>query len=81
MPNAVSGDGDDKGYSYTVDAALDDVQIYYNKALPKLGWDLFASGQGEGKSVLMMYQKGSETLTILAVADMDGLTLVTLLKT
>lgn len=80
MSNAVSGDGDDKGYSYTVDATLDYVQIYYNKALAKLGWSLIGTGQGKGKSILLFYQKGSETLTILAVADVDELTLVMLVK-
>jgi hypothetical protein len=81
MPNAVSGDGDDKGYSYTVDATPDDVQKYYDKALAKLGWSAFATGKEEGKSVLMFYQKGSEMLSLLAVSDaVDGLTLVMLVK-
>jgi hypothetical protein len=81
MPNAVSGDGDDKGYSYTVDATVNEVQKYYDKALAKLGWSAFATGKGEGDSVLLFYQKGSEMLTLLAVSDAaSGLTLVVLVK-
>lgn len=81
MPNAVSGDGDDKGYSYTADATPSDVQKYYDEALAKLGWSAFATGKGEGKSVLLFYQKGSEMLSLLAVSDaVDGLTLVVFVK-
>ncbi len=81
MPNAVSGDGDDTGYSYTVEATVEDVQKYYDKVLAKSGWSAFATGKGKGESVLMFYQKGSEMLTLLTVADSaDGLTLVVLVK-
>ena len=59
MPNAISGEEDGNGYTFAVDAPLEEVKIYYNRALIKLGWDLFATGQEEGKSELMFYQKDS----------------------
>ena len=77
MPGAAEGAEEDGAYSYTVNASVGEVQVYYEKQMPLAGWAYFASGEGEAGNLLLMYQKDNITATI-GVITQDGSTLVLL---
>ena len=80
MPSALAGDGDNKGYSFTVKAASDEVQNFYTKEMSKLGWNMFASGQGTTSTVLLIFMKGTDTASVSIIPQTDGLMYVMLVK-
>lgn len=80
MPDAIAGEGDSTGYSFTIDALPEDIQTYYEKELAKLGWDIFASGQGETNAVLLIFMKNTNTLTVSIIPQSDGIMYVMLVK-
>jgi hypothetical protein len=80
MPGAIAGEGDSKGYSFTTKASADEVQNFYEKAMPKLGWNMFASGQGATKAVLLFFMKGSDTVSVSVIPQPDELVYVMLVK-
>jgi hypothetical protein len=80
MPNAVAGDGDSKGYSFTVNASSDEIQKFYVKELAKLGWNMFASGQGTTNAILLIFMKDTNTISISIIPQPDGLTYVLLIR-
>lgn len=80
MPNAIAGDGDSKGYSFTTNASSDQVQKFYEKELVKLGWNMFAGGQGATKAVLLIFMKDTSTISISIIPQPDGSTYVLLVK-
>jgi hypothetical protein len=80
MPNAIAGEGDSKGYSFIVKASPDDVQKFYANAMAKLGWNMFASGQGTTTAILLMFMKGADLVTISIIPQPDGLIYVLLVK-
>lgn len=76
MPNAITGSGDDKGYSYTVNAEPGDVRAFYESALAAKGYSLFATGEGaSGETVMMIFMKGSDMITV-SIIPSDGLIIV-----
>jgi hypothetical protein len=81
MPKAIAGDGDNKGYSFTVKASPDEVQNFFEKEMKKLGWNKMAIGQGETKAMFLFFEKGSEMVTVGIIPEADGLILVLLVKT
>lgn len=54
MPGAISGSGDDKGYTFTIQATSEEIQEYYDQELRKLGASSLAIGQGDEKSTIIM---------------------------
>lgn len=80
MPNAIAGDGDSKGYTFTVKATAAAVQDFYQKAMAKLGWNMFASGQGATSTILLMFMKGTDTVTVSIIPQPDGVMYVLLVK-
>jgi len=81
MPEAIAGDGDSQGYSFTIHATPAEIQKFYETALAKLGWSLFASGQGAAKdTVLLIFMKDASTLTISILPQPDGILYVLLVK-
>lgn len=80
MPDAINGDGDDKGYSFTIKADSETIRAFYETELAKQGYTLFATGEGSGKeTVLMIFMKGADMITI-AVIPSDDLMIVTIVK-
>ena len=69
MPEAFAGEGDEESYVFTVKATLQQVQDYYQVELGKLGWQLFATGDGD--SSLMFTNNASATLTISIITKGD----------
>jgi hypothetical protein len=72
MPDAIAGEGDEEGYVFTVQATPQQVQEYYDRELPKLGWHSLAVGEGENSSLILMYtNNASEMLSISVLAKGD----------
>jgi hypothetical protein len=80
MPSAISGDGDEQGYSYSVEASLDEVQKFYEKEMALLGWNLLASGQGTTGAILIIFTKEQDTASVSVIPQLGGLVYVTLVK-
>jgi len=80
MPDAINGEGDDKGYRFTIQSTSEAIQQYYEAELSKQGADLFATGEGSEKNtVLMMFMKGAE-ITSISIFPHDDLMLVLIVK-
>ena len=71
MPQASSGQEEGGGYSYTVRATVQQVQDFYDREMPKAGWQPFATGTGETGNLLLMYQKDGTITTIGVIAQGD----------
>ena len=80
MPNALAGEGDSSGYSFTIDASLDEIQKFYETELPKLGWNVFASGLGTTDAVILMFMKDADILSVSIIPQPDGTMYVLLVK-
>ncbi len=80
MPNAIAGQGDSKGYSFTVNASADEIQQFYEKELGKLGWKVFASGQGTTSVILLFFMKETSVMTVSIFPQPDGIMLVMIVK-
>jgi hypothetical protein len=72
MPDAIAGEGDEESYVFTVKATPQQVQEYYQLELGKLGWQPFATGDGNSSSLMLMFtNNASATLTISVIAKGD----------
>lgn len=80
MPGAIAGEGDSKGYSFTIKASAEEIQNFYEKELNKLGWNLFANGNGDSGTVLLIFMKGTDTFTVSIIAQPDEIMYVLLVK-
>jgi hypothetical protein len=80
MPKAIAGEGDSKGYSFTINASRDEIQKFYEKELGKLGWNMFASGQGATNAILLIFMKDTGTLSVSIIPQPDGTMYVLLVK-
>ncbi len=80
MPNALAGEGDNDSYAFTINASTDEIQNYYESKLAKLGWGMFASGQGSTDAVLLIFMKGTDMVTMSIIPQPDGIMYVLLVK-
>ena len=80
MPVALAGKGDNSSYTFTVKGQVGDVQKYYEAEMPKLGWNLFAGGQGTTNAILLMFMKGTELITVSIIPQEGDLILVMFTK-
>ena len=80
MPNAIAGEGDSTGYSFTIDTSPDEIQKFYETELAKLGWNMFASGQGTTNAILLIFMKDTSTLSVSIIPQPDGIMYVLLVK-
>lgn len=79
MPDAIAGEGDEESYVFTIRATPQQVQEYYQLELGKLGWQPFATGNGDSSLMLMFTNNASATLTVSIMAKGDEV-LVLLVK-
>ena len=79
MPGATAGDGEEESYVFTIRAAPQQVQAYYQAELPKLGWQEVATQDQASSLMLTFTNKTSATLTISIIAKGDQV-LVLLMK-
>jgi hypothetical protein len=80
MPAALAGEGDSTGYSFTIQASTEEIQAFYEKEMPRLGWELLASGQGTTNAILLIFMKGSGTASVSIIPQASGLVYVLLVK-
>jgi hypothetical protein len=80
MPTAIAGEGDSKGYSFTINATPDEIQKFYEKELGKHGWNMFAGGQGTTNAVLLIFMKDTSMLSVSIIPQPDGIMYVLLVK-
>ena len=80
MPNALAGEDSANGYIYTVLSSIKAVQLFYETEMGKVGWNVFATGQGESGALIIMFMKGTDVFTVSILAQEGGLTLVILVK-
>jgi hypothetical protein len=80
MPIAIAGDGDSQGYSFTIMASPDEVQAFYENAMPKLGWNILAVGKGKTETVMLIFTKGSSTASVSILPQADNLLYILLVK-
>ncbi len=80
MPGAVSAENDAKGYTYSIKASLDDVKNFYTTQLGQQGWQVMGSGQASATSLIMIFSKGSDTVTVSVIPQSEGTLYVFLTK-
>lgn len=80
MPDAIAGEGDSEGYSFTINASIEEIQKFYETKLAKLGWSSFASGQGTTDAVMLIFMKGTDVLSVSIIPQSDGIMYVLLVK-
>jgi hypothetical protein len=80
MPNAIAGDSDATGYSFTVKASTEEIQNFYEKEMPKLGWNTLGIGQGTTNAIILIFMKGSSTVSVGIIPQSDDLVYVLLTK-
>jgi hypothetical protein len=77
MPGAITGEGDEEGYVFTIRATPQQVQEYYQLELEKLGWQLLSQEEGDSSVMLIFINSASETITVNVIAkDEDALVLL-----
>ena len=64
MPGAVTGDGDEEGYVFTIRATPRQIREYYELELGKLGWQSSVEEEGATSLVLTFTNASSEILTV-----------------
>jgi len=64
MPKAIAGGEEQGAYVFTIKATPDEIQRYYQKELAKTGWNLLAGGKSETGAILLIFTKGTDTLTL-----------------
>jgi hypothetical protein len=80
MPEALAGESGSGSYSFTVRATPEEVQQFYETSLQKLGWSFFAAGKGTTETVLLMFTKGADIITLSAFPQPEGIMYVMLVK-
>lgn len=80
MPDAINGEGDDKGYTFTIATTSEDVQAFYEKELLKLGFNLFATGEGEGKATVMLIFMKDTTIVSVSIIPAENVLIVLIVK-
>ena len=80
MPDAINGEGDAKGYTFTIKSNPRFIQAFYQSQLAKQGANLIAAGVQNGKDVLILiFQKESEVISI-SIIPHDDLFIVLITK-
>jgi|SRR5215208_2327012 len=71
MPGALTGEGDEESYVFTIQATSQQVQEYYQAELGKLDWQALAEGDGEASLMLIFTNDAAATLSISIVTKGD----------
>lgn len=68
MPGAMTGEGDEEGYVFTIQATPQEVQEYYQLELEKLGWQALATDDDDSSLTLIFTNEAAATLTVSVIA-------------
>ncbi len=71
MPGAIAGEGDAGGYRFTIQASPEEIQKYYEKELPKLGWNFLATGEGDAGAFILIFSGSSGPLSVSIIPNGD----------
>jgi hypothetical protein len=82
MTGAIAGQDNIGSYLFTIKEKPKKVQAYYEKELKKLGWNLFAVGEGDTSNLLLIFQneKGTMSIAIINSETDDEILQVMLVK-
>jgi len=80
MPGAAAGDGNSQGYAFVIAASIDEVQAFYENELAEMEWNLFAVGQGGSDTVMLIFMKGNDRVSVSILPESDGMVYVLLVK-
>ena len=72
MPGALAGSGDDNIYSFTIKSKRSGIQTYYTGVMAQRGWDLLVTGQNDKQTVILIFQKGTDTASISIFVTADA---------
>jgi hypothetical protein len=65
MPGAIAGEATAEGYTFSIREDTEAIQAFYGRELTRQGYDLFATGEGDEKNILLlMFMQGTEFVTI-----------------
>ena len=87
MPGAIAGEEDDNMYTFVIEASPDEVRVYYERELAKLGYGLMASGlmasgvNDAGETKMLMFIGDGNSLSMFFVPYEDGSLMVSLIST
>jgi len=79
MPGAIAGEGDDDGYTFTIQSTAEEIQAFYERELAKQGITLLAVGDGQNGSILLIFMKDLETVSV-SIFPYEDLFIVLLVK-
>ena len=79
MPGAVTGEGDEESYVFTIKATPQQVQEYYQDELGKLGWQPFATSN-RGSSLMLMFTNDASAALTISILTKGDQVLVLLVK-
>lgn len=68
MQGAITGEGDEEGYVFTIRASSQQVQDYYQLELARLGWQSLSQRNEGSTRVLVFIYDGSTMLTVSILA-------------
>lgn len=71
MPDAITGEGDDESYVFTVKATPEQIEGYYQLELGKLGWRSLSKGNSDSSLMLIFTNNDSATLTVSIITKGD----------
>jgi hypothetical protein len=71
MPEAIAGIEAEGDYWYSVKAAPQEIQAFYEEAMPTAGWQPFATSTSETGNLLIMYTKDDRMVAISAIVQGD----------
>jgi hypothetical protein len=80
MPGAISGNGNNDGYAYTVGASPFTVQQFYETQMKTQGFDMFTNDQSTTKAILLLFTKDQDAISVSISIQPSGLTFVLLVK-
>ena len=82
MPGAIAGEEDDNMYTFVIEASPDEVRVYYERELARLGYGLMASGVNDaGETKMLMFIGDDNSLSMFFVPYEDGSLMVSLIST
>ena len=71
MPEAVTGEENEDRYRFMLKATVEQVEEFYKKELPKLGWKFDTKGTGENGAPIFIFSKSGKILSISVIVIGD----------
>lgn len=76
MPNAIAGNDNSESYLFSVDASIEEIQLFYEKEMTILGWTLIGVGTGNTDAVFLFFSKDANSTAISILPQAQGVLLV-----